>query len=48
VDYLERERRERIVPKIKAAILAPEEESQRQEIWTDAARRDYDEHHSNQ
>lgn len=42
VDYLERERRERLVPKIKATILSPEEETQRQQIWTEAAKRDYD------
>lgn len=48
VDYLERERRERLTPRIKAAILSPEEETQKQQVWTEAAKRDYDEHHSNQ
>lgn len=48
VDYLERERRERLIPRIKATILSPQEETQKQQVWSEAAKRDYDDHHSNQ
>lgn len=48
VDFLERERRERLVPKVKDAILPGEEDQRLQASWTEAAKKDYDEHHANQ
>ena len=47
VDFLERERRDRITPKIQNCILEEEKEQVREAQLVEIAKKDYDDHHSN-
>lgn len=48
IDYLERERRELLVPKIKALIVDPEIEEKQNAAILQFAKSDYEEHHEQQ